>query len=44
MIDTGIIDPTKVARRALIDASSIASLMITSETIIVDDDKDKKPL
>jgi len=30
MIESGIIDPTKVVRRALLDASSIASLMITT--------------
>jgi len=30
MIESGIIDPTKVVRRALIDASSVASLMITT--------------
>lgn len=36
MKDAGIIDPTKVVRTALIDASSIASLMITTESSIVD--------
>ncbi len=41
MIEAGIIDPTKVVRRALIDASSVASLMVTTETMIVDA-KDKK--
>merc|ERR1712228_127515 len=33
---SGIIDPTKVVRTALIDAASIASLMITTEASIVD--------
>lgn len=42
MITTGIIDPTKVVRRALIDASSVASLMVTTETMIVDAKEDKK--
>ena len=32
----GIIDPTKVVRIALIDAASVASLMITTEAAIVD--------
>lgn len=42
LIDAGIIDPTKVVRRALIDSTSVASLMITSECIIVEDTKEKK--
>lgn len=36
MREDGIIDPTKVVRTALVDASSIASLMITTESAIVD--------
>lgn len=32
----GIIDPTKVVRTALVDASGVASLMITTEAMIVD--------
>ena len=36
MRESGIIDPTKVVRTALVDASSIASLMITTESSIVD--------
>ena len=36
MILAGIIDPTKVTRSALQNASSIASLMITTETLITD--------
>jgi len=43
MITAGIIDPTKVVRRALIDSTSVASLMITTECMIVDaKDKDSK--
>jgi chaperonin GroEL len=42
LYETGIIDPTKVVRRALIDSSSVASLMITTECMIVDS-KDDKP-
>ena len=33
---SGIIDPTKVVRTALVDASGVASLMITTEAMIVD--------
>jgi len=37
MIKTGIIDPLKVVRTALVDAAGVSSLMITSEAVIVDD-------
>jgi len=44
MIEAGIIDPTKVARTALLNASSIASLLITTEAVIVEKpEKDAKP-
>ena len=33
---SGIIDPTKVVRTALVDASGVASLMITTEAMIVE--------
>jgi len=36
MIKSGIIDPTKVVRTALVDAAGVASLMTTTEAIIVD--------
>jgi len=36
MKKAGIIDPTKVVRTALVDASGVASLMITTEAMIVD--------
>ena len=36
MIKAGIIDPTKVVRTALTDASGVASLMTTTEAMIVD--------
>lgn len=34
--EIGIIDPTKVVRTALVDASSVASLMLTTECMIFD--------
>ncbi|CAB3245912.1 unnamed protein product [Arctia plantaginis] len=34
MIERGIIDPTKVVRRALTDASGVASLLTTAEAVI----------
>ena len=36
MFSAGIIDPTKVVKTGLIDASGIASIMATSECIITD--------
>jgi chaperonin GroEL len=36
MIKAGIIDPTKVVRLALQNASSVASLMITTEALVVE--------
>lgn len=36
MVSAGIIDPTKVARSALQNAASVASLMLTTETLICD--------
>merc|ERR1719446_1206554 len=36
MVSTGIIDPLKVVRTALVDAASVSSLMMTSECVIVD--------
>lgn len=36
MVEVGIIDPTKVPRTGLIDAASVAGLLTTSESMIVD--------
>ncbi|CAO3622441.1 unnamed protein product [Mucor hiemalis] len=36
MIERGIIDPTKVVRTALVDASGVASLLTTAECMITD--------
>ncbi|CAH0400467.1 unnamed protein product [Chilo suppressalis] len=36
MIEKGIIDPTKVVKRALTDASGVASLLTTAEAVICD--------
>jgi chaperonin GroEL len=43
MIEAGIIDPTKVTRTALQNASSIAGLMITTEALITDKPEEKAP-
>jgi chaperonin GroEL len=42
MVKAGIIDPLKVVRSALQNASSIAGLMLTTETMVTDLDKDDK--
>jgi chaperonin GroEL len=41
MLQAGIIDPTKVARVALQNAASIASLLLTTEALITDIPEDK---
>ncbi|HTZ11491.1 MAG TPA: chaperonin GroEL, partial [Candidatus Margulisiibacteriota bacterium] len=45
MIDAGVIDPKKVTRSALQNASSIAALLLTTEALIVDkpEKEDKMP-
>jgi len=43
MIDRGIIDPTKVTRTALVDAASVAGLMMTTETFVVELPKEEPP-
>jgi chaperonin GroEL len=40
---SGVIDPTKVTRIALENASSIASLLITTEALVADKPEEKKP-
>jgi chaperonin GroEL len=39
MYDLGIIDPAKVSRSALQNATSIAGMILTTECIVVDDAK-----
>jgi len=42
LVKAGIIDPTKVVRSALQNASSVAGLMLTTECVISDKPEDKK--
>ncbi|NIO15530.1 MAG: chaperonin GroEL [Deltaproteobacteria bacterium] len=42
MMKAGILDPTKVARSALQNASSIAGLMLTTECMVADKPEEKK--
>ena len=43
MMAAGIIDPTKVARTAIQNASSVASLLLTTEAMIAEKPKEKAP-
>lgn len=42
MLNAGIIDPTKVTRSAVLNASSIAAMFITAEAAVVDIEEDDK--
>ncbi|MDD2553953.1 MAG: chaperonin GroEL [Desulfotomaculaceae bacterium] len=45
MIEAGIVDPAKVTRSALENASSIAAMILTTETLVAEKpDKDKDPM
>ena len=42
MIKCGVIDPTKVVRCALVNASGVASMMITTEAAVIEEEKPDK--
>jgi chaperonin GroEL len=42
MLEMGVIDPTKVAKTALVNAASIAGLLLTTDCAINDVDKEEK--
>ena len=44
LVKAGIIDPTKVVRTALQDASSIAGLLITTEAMVAEKPERKAPV
>ena len=44
MVKAGIIDPTKVVRTALQDASSVAGLLITTEAMVAEKPEPKTPM
>ena len=44
MIEMGILDPTKVARAALQNAASVASLLLTTEVMVADAPKKEEPM
>ena len=41
LIKAGVIDPTKVTRLALENAASIASMLLTTECVVVDEPQDE---
>lgn len=41
MMDAGIVDPAKVVRSAILNAASVAGLMLTTECIVTDEPGDK---
>src|SRR5690348_15516331 len=43
LVEMGVLDPTKVARTALQNASSVASLMLTTDAMVAELPKDEKP-
>nr|WP_253186476.1 TCP-1/cpn60 chaperonin family protein [Streptomyces abyssalis] len=43
LIKAGVIDPVKVTRSALENAASIASLMLTTETLVVEKPEEEEP-
>lgn len=43
MIDMGIVDPTKVTRSAIQNASSVASMVLTTESLVADEKEENPP-
>ncbi len=43
LVEMGVVDPTKVARFALQNAASVASLMLTTDAMVAELPKDDKP-
>jgi chaperonin GroEL len=43
LLQSGVIDPTKVARIAIENAGSIAGLLLTTEAVIVDEPEKEQP-
>ena len=44
LVEMGVVDPTKVARFALQNAASIASLILTTDAMVAEHPKDDKPM
>jgi chaperonin GroEL len=44
MVKTGIIDPAKVTRSALQNAASIAAIVLTAESAVVEKPEEEEPV
>ena len=44
LVQMGVLDPTKVARFALQNAASVASLILTTDAMVAEHPKDDKPM
>jgi chaperonin GroEL len=44
MVQSGVIDPAKVAKSALLNAASVAGMMLTTEAIITEIPEPKPPM
>jgi len=43
LVASGVLDPVKVTRSALANAGSIAALLLTTETLVVDKPEEEEP-
>ena len=43
LVSQGVLDPVKVTKSALVNASSIAGMLLTTETLIVEKPEDEEP-
>ena len=43
LVAQGVLDPVKVTRSALVNATSIAGMLLTTETLIVEKPEDEEP-
>ena len=44
LLEAGVIDPTKVSRTALENAASVASMLLTTECVIADEEEEGAPM
>jgi chaperonin GroEL len=43
LLSQGILDPVKVTRSALVNATSIAAMLLTTETLVVEKPEEEEP-
>jgi len=44
LVGQGVLDPVKVTRSALVNATSIAGMLLTTETLVVDKPEEEEPV